>query len=180
MSEKSKNRIDVLDKFHSEVDFATKAFETRTSEFGKTFNESMSVAQNTLKEIETYATQNKVHSDSLINELKTFTLLPEKIATNIKEIVPQIAAEVEKIHEAKIQETIEKLKQIQEEATSSNSTHQQILQKNTEDILTKFTGLAEQLTTGLKGNLEQILKQFAINTEMPILEDLPSLYRLLP
>ncbi len=85
----------VLEKLHLEIDFASKSFENKSLEFNNTLNKSVSKLQATLEEIKSFAEQSKIQHQEQESALQSYALL--------KEIVPQIASEVEKIHSEKVE-----------------------------------------------------------------------------
>ena len=85
----------VLEKLHLEIDFASKSFENKSLEFNNTLNKSVSKLQATLEEIKSFSEQSKIQHQEQESALQSYALL--------KEIVPQIASEVEKIHSEKVE-----------------------------------------------------------------------------
>lgn len=128
-----------LKKLHYEIDFVTKSLDIKSQNFNATLESSILEFETLLKTLENLVEQNKEQQTRISNELTTFTLLPEKITSNIVNIVPQIASKVETIHQShiiKIKEQFLSLQQeIAKEITNYHSKLAEITNKCLEDSI---------------------------------------------
>jgi hypothetical protein len=138
---------------HHEIDFASKALNVKSGDFADTLHAAISSLKLSLSELENINKQLNDQNTSMISELTTFALLPEKITYSIKNIVPQIACEVEKIHSDSILE-------IQDRFTSL---HNQL----TNDI-NDYEGKLEHLSNQSLNNLSAAIEKFSITIEQKL------------
>ena len=118
----------LLEKLHHEVDLASKIFSTTTSEFNNSIQESVieltTLFNNFTKIVDKIEEQNL----AMTHEFRTFALLPEKIATSIAHLAPQIAAQVETIHEPRMVKITDDLMLFKKQLTDDVSNSQNRLE----------------------------------------------------
>ena len=145
-----------LKKLHNEIDFASKILNVKSDEYGDTLNSCISSFKSLLEKLEDVLEQSKSQKQMIIDEIAILTLLPEKITNNIKQIIPQIASEIEQIHQPHVLEIKEQFTILHNNLTTDIMSYKNQLDGMASSCTEQLNSAAETFST----TLEQKLNQF--------------------
>ena len=144
---------------HHEIDFASKVLNVKSSDFANTLHDAISSLKLSLSELENINKQINDQNTAMINELTTFALLPEKITYSIKNIVPQIACEVEKIHNNRILEIQDRFISLHHQLTKDISDYEHKLEYLSNQSLNNLSAAIEKFSMTIEQKLAQFSNQ---------------------
>jgi len=144
---------------HHEIDFASKALNVKSGDFANTLHDAISSLKLSLSELENINKQINNQNTMMINELTTFALLPEKITYSIKNIVPQISCEVEKIHSNRILEIQDQFTSLHHQLTNDISDYKHKLEHLSNQSLNNLSAAIEKFSMTIEQKLAKFSNQ---------------------
>lgn len=159
-----KSTIDqTLKQLHHEISFASKVIGVQTNDFNNNLQTSIVAINTALLELNNVVLLAKQQNTIMTDEFATFSLLPDKITNNIRYIVPQIAAAVEKIHQPQIKEVKEQFTALQLQLTQEIANYQHRFEESTNKCLTKMSTSIEKVSITAEEKLTQFANQLTSN-----------------
>lgn len=127
----------LLEKLHAEIDFAAKSLDINKQDFTNILNGSLATLNNLLIKFENILQQASDQHEKQTKDLATFTILPEKIASNIAAVVPQLASALENIHTPHVIGTKNQFSSIQQNLATEITNYHSKLTEITNNCLDK-------------------------------------------
>jgi len=153
---------DAIERMRIEADFASKAFAGNTKEAKESLKSTMIELIKIFNNIHAPLKTFNMHNDKLELMINTLAVLPDKTENTLRELVPEIAKEIENIHDqrmASIESTLKGLQQdLHKEAGNqlniSKDLSEQLQKQSNEDLLKK----QEMLEKAFNNRMEQMNK----------------------
>lgn len=125
----------LLNKLHAEIDFTSKSLDINKQDFIKSFTTSLTQLDSLLQQLKTILQQISNQHDKHVQNLATLTLLPEKVAGNITELVPKIAKSLGNIYQPHIIETKNQFTILKQELEQGiNNFHNKMLELSSQTM----------------------------------------------
>lgn len=150
---------------HHEINFTSKVLNAQSGDFANTLHESISSLKLSLKELENINKQLNDQNTAMISELTTFALLPEKITHSIQNIIPQIGAEVEKIHSKRILEIQDRFISIHNKLTKDINSYEAKLERLSDQSLNNLSATIEKFSITIEQKLTQFSNRLAVEAD---------------
>lgn len=136
--EQIKSLEDVIGRLHAEADFAAKAFGGNTQEAIRSLKDLKQELSSILVGFKQPLSEFSNYNKAFGNLIQTISLLPNKTEDVLKELVPDIGKEVEKVHDQRmieIESILKKLqKQLSDEVLATHKILEQAALKSIEQI----------------------------------------------
>ena len=151
---------------HHEIDFASKMLNVKSGDFADTLHDAISSLKLSVRELEDINKQINDKNTSMISELTTFTLLPEKITHSIQNVVPQIACEVEKIHSNSILEIQDRFISLHSQLTNDINAYKGKLEHLSDQSLNNLSSAIEKFSITIEQKLTQFGNQLTAEADL--------------
>lgn len=152
-----------IKRLRQEIEFATKTLDAKVSDSGKRLDQSLKDFEDKLSMLDGFLDKQLSQEQSLTKELSTLVLLPEKLSTCVRDIVPLVAKELANINATMntniFTAVLEKFSVLQKNLETIIEQQQASLTEQQE----KLNNLTNELTTKALGEISLKRKRFLIS-----------------
>lgn len=146
-------------KVSDELEYNTRAITSASNHLVSTVIKAEDQINKMVSSLEQCVTKQEKIISEINTESRMLAMIPEKMQNRISEIVPQIATEVEKIYNSKVEEIRQQFELIEKTLLNTAKSTSAILEQNI-DQFTK--DLIQGATTAATSNMHKLLKNLAL------------------